>query len=139
MLRPACIPFLLFALYAVPAMAQDSPFDARRDEPAVPPTSVQPSAATPQSAELWFYERERERNEDPKMMVRRRAELKGLQRAERLASQKWYGIDNSRPYVNSSPLLGGYQASFWGSNTYNPNRWRVFTPYTVTAPRRSRY
>lgn len=135
MLRQAWIPLsLLVALYSVPSLAQDAPFDARRNEP-TPAVTQSPSAPSPQSPEMWLYERERERYESPKMSVRRKAELKGVQRAERLASQKWYGINNSRPFVNPMPMLGGYQSAFWGSNTYDPNRWRVFMPYTVMRPR----
>ncbi len=139
MRRPTWIPLsLLIVLWAVPSFAQDSPFDVRRDAPPAP-AAQQPSAATPQSPEMWLYERERERYESPKMAVRRKAELKGMQRAARLASQKWYGINNSRPYVTSTPMLGGYQSAFWGSNTYDPNRWRVYPPYVVLHPNADRY
>ncbi len=144
MLRAAWIPLsLLVVLSAAPSRAQEAvPLDTRRSEP-VPILEEQISASAPHSIEMWLYERERERDreryENPQVGVRRKAELKGLQRAERLASQKWYGINNSRPYVSSSPLLGGYQSAFWGSNTYDPNRWRPFMPYTVTRPGTTRY
>jgi hypothetical protein len=81
---------------------------------------------------MMFYEQERERYESPKMMVRRRAELRGVQRAERLASLKWYGMNNSRPAMNPNPHWGGGFSPYWGSNTYDPNRWRpYYTPITM--------
>lgn len=142
MRRHAWIPLsLLIALCAASSRAQEAvPLDTRRSEP-VPILEEQISASAPHSIEMWLYEREREREryENPQVGVRRKAELKGVQRAERLASQKWYGINNSRPYVNSTPMLGGYQSAFWGSNTYDPNRWRVFMPYTVMRPSTTRY
>jgi hypothetical protein len=62
--------------------------------------------------------------------VRRKAELRGQQRAQRLAAQQWYGISNSRPYVSVTPLLGSY-SPYWGSNTYDPNRWRPYQASTA--------
>jgi hypothetical protein len=144
MLRAAWIPLSLFVvLSAASSQAQEAvPLDTRRNEP-VPILEEQISASAPRTIEMWLYEREREREreryENPQMGVRQKAELKGAQRQERLASLKWYGMNNSRPYVNSTPMLGGYQAPFWGSNTYDPNRWRVFMPYTVVRPGTSRY
>ncbi len=144
MLRHAWIPLSLFVvLSATSSRAQEAvPPDTRRSQP-VPVFEEQVSSSSPHTMEMWLYEREREREreryENPQIGVRQKAELKGVQRQERLASLKWYGMNNSRPYVSSSPLLGGYQSSFWGSNTYDPNRWRPFMPYTVVRPGTSRY
>ena len=78
--------------------------------------------ATMQTPEMWFYEQERSRWENPQASVRRRAEIKAAQRAQRMASAKWYGMSNSRPSANITPLFGTYSPT-WGSNSFDPNRW----------------
>ena len=88
--------------------------DLRRDV-----TSSQP-ATTP---EMWLYEQERNRYEDPRMAVRRKAELRAAQRGERLAAMKWYGQSNSRPLISATPHCDTYGAG-WISNTPNPYQWR---------------
>jgi hypothetical protein len=88
--------------------------DLRRDL-----TTSQP-ATTP---EMWLYEQERSRYEDPKAAVRRKAELRAWQRAERLAAMKWYGQSNSRPVISATPHTDTYGAG-WVSNTPNPYEWR---------------
>ena len=85
------------------------------------------SAQTP---EMWIYEQERIRYEDPKAAVRRRAELRGLRRADRIATMKWYGMSNSRPRVSSTPSMSTY-SPYWGSNTYDPYRWRPYSTPSV--------
>ena len=138
MLRPACLSLSLFFALSALSLAQESPFDARRDEP-VALEAQAPVPTMPQSTEMWLYERERERYEDPKTAIRRKAELKSVQRAERLAALQWYGMSNSRPTYNLTPFFGGYQSGFWGSNTYDPSRWRPITPYVVVQPGSGRY
>jgi hypothetical protein len=133
-------PVLVVLALGWPCAAQDSPFDLRRDSaPRVAPTpdsSVGILAPTP---EMWFYEQERIRHDDPKMAVRRRAEQRGQDRQLRLASQKWYGISNSRPTVSPTPWFAGY-SDHWGSNTCDPLRWRMPTvPLLVTRPTAERY
>ncbi|REK13035.1 MAG: hypothetical protein DWQ37_10450 [Planctomycetota bacterium] len=122
MSRFASLPLtLVLAAVACPCLAQEP----RPDRVAQAPTTV---VKTP---EMWIYEQERIRYEDPAMAVRRRAELRGAQRAARLAAMKWYGISNSRPTVSPTPWLNSSYAPFWGSNTYDPNRWRAYTSPTV--------
>ncbi len=114
----------LLLFVAWPCAAQDS-VDLRRDQgPRVAPapdTSLSPVSATP---EMWFYEQERSRYDNPKLAIRHRAEVRGQQRQDRLAALKWFGISNSRPTVSSTPMYGGYSVG-WGSNTYGPLRWRT--------------
>jgi hypothetical protein len=88
--------------------------DLRRD--------VTTSQTTP-TPEMWFYEQERNRYEDPRAAVRRKAELRAAQRGERLATMKWYGQSNSRPLVSTTPHCDTYGAG-WVSNTSNPYLWR---------------
>ncbi len=98
--------------------------DLRRDQPAA---TVSPTV------EMWFYEQERTRYDDPKGAVRRKAEARAAQRAGRLASMKWYGMSNSRPVVATTPMFGTYSPS-WVSNTADPFRWRATAPTVVVRP-----
>jgi hypothetical protein len=95
--------------------------DLRRDQG--------PSAVSP-TPEMWFYEQERTRYEDSKGAVRRKAEARASQRAGRLASMKWYGMSNSRPVANATPLFGTY-SPMWVSNSADPNQWRSVVPSVV--------
>lgn len=118
--RLTWIPLSLLLLASVrPAAAQDKSVDLRRDE-ALTQGSAVTVAPTP---EMWFYEQERTRYDDPKLAVRRKAEARGQQRADRLAAMKWYGLDNSRPTAAPIPWMSS-TSPYWGSNSYDPNRWR---------------
>lgn len=136
MLRPLWIPLSLVVVASVSTCwAQDASLDLRRDEPA---RNEALSGLSP-TPEMWFYQQERDRYDDPKMAVRRRAELRGQQRGDRLAALKWYGMDNSRPTVSGTPWFGSYGA-YWGSNTYDPLRWRQpVVPYVTTRGGNDRY
>jgi hypothetical protein len=101
--------------------------DLRRDAPA--PVTQPPAAISP-TPEMWFYEQERTRYEDPKDAVRRKAEARSTQRASRMASLKWYGMSNSRPAASTTPYFGSY-APHWSASGLDPNRWRAAAPTTV--------
>ena len=107
------------AIFATAGIAQErgDSRDLRRDNP--PPGAGQAVSPTP---EMWFYEQERNRYEDPKSAVRRKAELRSTQRASRLASCKWFGINNSRPTASPTPVTGTYSPT-WIGNTPDPYRW----------------
>jgi len=98
-------------------------------------TGPGPLHATP---EMWFYEQERTRYEDPKAAVRRRAEYRAAQRDARLASLRWYGMSNSRPAATTTPFITTYSPTYSGS-TYDPFVWRPFGPTTVIVPAKSLY
>lgn len=133
MVRSCCALSFLLAAFAWPCFAQDDP----TPRPISPSdSSVGTLAPTP---EMWFYEQERTRHDDVKQSIRRRAEQRGQERQARLASQKWYGISNSRPTVSPTPWFNGYSAH-WGSNTYDPLRWRMpAVPLIVSRPSNERY
>lgn len=134
MLRLSWIPLaLLLIALARPCAAQERPFD---DEP----TNTQaPTLTFSRTPEMWLYEQERIRYDDPKQAVRRRAELRAAHRSDRLAALKWYGMSNSRPIVNTTPSMGGSYSPYWGSNTYDPYRWRAYSPTVVLRPYDARY
>ena len=122
---------LLACIAALSAVAQDLRRDANPRIASSQETS--PGVLTP-TPEMWFYEQERARHDDPKLAIRRRAELRGLGRQERLATLKWYGLSNSRPSVSITPWFGSYSAN-WGSNTPDPMRWRPApVPLVVQRP-----
>jgi hypothetical protein len=89
--------------------------DMRRD---YAPVVVSP---TP---EMWFYEQERTRHDDPKLAVRRRAEFKAAQRSSRIASLHWYGMSNSRPTASTTPWFSTYSPT-WASNSADPYSWNA--------------
>lgn len=98
--------------------------DTRRDDLSAT-VVAEPTVSTRLTPELWLYEQERTRMDDPAQAVRRKAEIRGIQRAERLASLKWFGMSNTRPqYTNPTPALGGFGSPSWTSNSYDPSRWR---------------
>jgi hypothetical protein len=137
MLRSLWLVFPLSACIAAScAVAQD----LRRDAASRIASSQEasPGVLTP-TPEMWLYEQERARHDDPKLAIRRRAELRGLLRQDRLATLKWYGLSNSRPSVSITPWFGSYSAN-WGSNTSDPMRWRPATvPYVVQRPTSGAY
>lgn len=106
---------------AANARAQDS---GVRPASASPPADLQvvspgEVAATP---EMWFYDQERQRYEDPKNAIRARAEQKVAQRQARISAMKWYGLSNSRPRAGIDVVHGVYSPQ-WVSNGYSPFQW----------------
>ena len=94
-------------------------------------TSDRMSVSISQTPEMWFYEQERSRYEDPQAAVRRKAEFRSSQRAQRIASSHWYGMSNSRPSANATPLCGTY-APTWVSSGFDPNRWTTARDTSTT-------
>lgn len=77
-------------------------------------------SATP---EMWFYQQAMRRYQDPRWVVRQKAEFRSAERARRLAALKWFGYSNSRPLAGGDPLHGSY-GPYWASgNIYQPFRW----------------
>lgn len=85
----------------------------------------------PPTQEMWFYQQELKRQQDPKLAIRRRAEMRAQQREQRLASQEWYGISPSRPPANFTPWTGGLYSPSWNGNSREPFRWMPQAPIVV--------
>jgi hypothetical protein len=83
--------------------------------------------------EMWFYQQELKRHQDPKQAIRRRAEYRAAQRERRLASQEWFGISPLRPNANHTPSMGGMYSPGWAGNSRDPFRWMPQTP-TIVIP-----
>ncbi len=86
--------------------------------------------------EMWLYEQEWRRHNDPKQAVRRRAEFRAAQRQLRIASLKRHGLSNSRPVANPTPFTGSY-ANHWTSGVRTPFMWGGPSSSTVIISRRS--
>lgn len=88
------------------------------------------------TADMWLYEQTKADYLDPKLAVRRKAEQKTAQRAGRIAAMKWYGLSNSRPVANPTPMCGVYSPG-WHANHYNSYRWTGgVQPLLVVRPAR---
>jgi hypothetical protein len=126
---------LLGMLTAITAQAQDieEPRNIRRE----PPNSMATQGTLTPTPEMWFYEQERSRYEDTKSAVRRKAEFRAAQRAQREAAMKWYGLSNSRPTASPTPITGTYSPT-WVGNTHDPYRWATGVTTVVVRPT-SRY
>jgi hypothetical protein len=93
-------------------------------------------APVTQTPEMWFYEEQMRRYDDPATMVRQKAEFRAQQRQRRIAAQKWYGFSKARPTVNSTPWGAMYSPS-WSSNGNRPYQWEgVGTAVIVREPYR---
>lgn len=74
--------------------------------------------------EVWFYQQELRRYEDPHAAVRRKAEFRAWQRQRRVAAMQWYGFSNSRPQANPIPWQSGVYGAGWVANNYrHPLQW----------------
>lgn len=71
---------------------------------------------------MWFYEKEWQRYTDPKLAVRRNAELRAEQRARRLETGRWFGYSPSRPPASHTPFTG-YYSPMWVGNGGHPYHW----------------
>ena len=126
MLRTTRISLALLLLAAGGvAWAQDPTGDLSRNRVlGTETTEVASTGLVAPTVEMWFYEQERIRHDDPKMAVRRNAEMRAMQRRNRIAAQAWYGMSKSRPMVSPTAYATGAYSAHWGSNTYNPQRWQ---------------
>lgn len=123
-----------------------SPFDNSLDEapyqsqgaPETGPSSMHVSWGQLQpTAEMWLYEQTKTDYLDPKLAVRRKAEKKTAERQARIAAMKWYGMSNSRPVANPTPICGVYSPG-WHANHYSPYRWTWSGGYPLVVLRTSR-
>jgi len=122
------------ALMAVEARGQE-PTAARRNE-LDRPISLGELKPTP---EMWFYEQELRRYEDPRTLVRRKAEFRAAQRQRRIESRKWFGLSNARPDASPEPMYGSYSPRWNSGNVYDPFGWSGRAPtYMVVRPHGTR-
>lgn len=100
---------------------------ARPSKTAAPETEKTPSpnslSLSQMPPEMWLYLQERERHDNPKEAVRRKAEYRTEQRLRRMAAREWFGYSNARPMVNPEPFHAGYSAHWSGNNPMRPDQW----------------
>ena len=133
--------FAFAALLAAPSVSsaqppEQPPIDLRRDgqtEPEAPTPTVTPTMTPTMTPEMWLYEQQRQRYDDPKETVRRNAKLKAQQRRARIASRKWFGYSNLRPVASTSPFYETYSPG-WRSNSHDPYLWTTGYPSVVLYP-----
>ena len=116
------------ALLAARAEAQSprNPRPASLDKPVSTARIVTEPAQsmTQMTPEMWFYQEEMRRHDDPKMAVRRKAEFRAAQRQRRIAAMEWYGFSNMRPIANPTPFTGGVYSPGWiSNNNRHPMEW----------------
>ena len=95
-------------------------------------TDFSPGMLAP-TPEMWFYEQERRRANDPKQLVKAKAEFKASQRQRRLATQAWFGYSASRPVANHTPWMGLTYSPGWNGGQLDPFRWSSAGPIVVGA------
>jgi hypothetical protein len=108
-------------------------------EPTPTPNAKESLGPITPTAEMWFYEQEWRRRDDPQQAVRLKAEFKASQRQRRLTALRWFGYSNSRPIANSVPLYGQYSPA-WIGNGYHPYQWLgVYGGASIYSARRPAY
>jgi hypothetical protein len=100
-------------------------------------TATSDLKATP---EMWFYERYMQEYKNPKNAVRANAEFAAQQRANRLASMRWFGFSNSRPRIGCDPV-NVYPPAWTSNRPLQPNQWLGTggQPYYVARPEHNEY
>jgi hypothetical protein len=117
-------------VYAAPALAQPPRASQRVTmSPARPAAqserlpgngNLSLSEMTPQ---MWLYMQERDRHDNPKEAVRRKAEYRAAQRQRRIAAREWFGYSNARPSANADPYMAGYSPHWSANNAQRPDQW----------------
>jgi hypothetical protein len=70
----------------------------------------------------WNREQKTNTKQDARAIVQQKAQARGEQRMDRLASSSWYGISNSRPSGSATPFTSRYGSS-WEMPGGRPNSW----------------
>ena len=78
------------------------------------PTPPEVTGDMPLTPELWLYSQQLQRYEDPKLAVRRKAEIRAQQRQQRIAARKAWGVSKHRPIVYNTPFHTYYSAAHHG-------------------------
>lgn len=128
--------FLFVALLNAKLLAQQ-PMPTLVEQPTPATETVAAASELPeldsgaQTESMWFYLQELRRYDDPRTVIRRKAEKKAEQRRTRLAAQKWYGYSGGRPLASHTPFMGTY-SSMWVGNGKDAFQW-VGSGYVTTA------
>jgi hypothetical protein len=134
----------LFLFLVAPAEAQSpqkqgsSPPVARPAPPTIAPAAFSPQGQTSSpgihisageltaTPEMWFYEQSLRQYNDPKWVLRQKAEFRSAERARRIETLRWYGFSSARPTTGADPIHG-YYGPRWTS------AWSIAAPTIVVA------
>jgi hypothetical protein len=120
---------LVFALVALLMCYAGAASAQNRNERGGSERPISLGELTP-TPEMWFYEQARRDYENPKNAVRRKAEYQAAQRQHRLAAQRWFGYNNSRPLAGADPMYG-LGSPRWTGNGYDAFEWRGIGGTTI--------
>ena len=91
------------------------------------------SVSDTQSAQIWLYQQQLSRYDDPKVIIREKAKQRAAQRMARLDSLRWYGMSNSRPTAASTPYTSMYSPA-WQMPGGRPFAWFHTRPTLLLVP-----
>jgi hypothetical protein len=115
-------------LVAVWIVVGGAAWAARPEDPkTLSPKGISTAELTP-TPEMWFYQEYLKQYDNPKLAVRRKAELQAEARERRLAALRWFGYSNSRPRAGIDPVHGDYSPGWSSNNLWFPYRWNGFGP-----------
>lgn len=97
-------------------------------------TAPPAGSAANETPEMWFYEQYMQMYQDPKAMIRMRAEAEAAERTRRIEAMHWYGMSNQRPRVGTDPYNSDYAPHWVSGDNLNPNRWPAYRPIVIFAP-----
>jgi hypothetical protein len=123
---------MVLLLFVASAQAQSPAKQAPSPRPAPAPSpgihvSAGELTATPG---MWFYEQALRQYNNPKWVIRQKAEYRASERLRRIEAMKWYGLSNARPTAGVDPVHD--DSSSWTSgNVYQPFRWSAAGTTTV--------
>jgi hypothetical protein len=125
--------WLIAALALVTSASGVSAQTTLLDENSLSPadSTIQLPRSGPVTPEMWLYMQEYQRYQQPKEAVRRKAELRSVQRQRRLEAQRWFGVSNLRPLANPVPYFGSYSPA-WTGHPSEPYSWVGFGQPFVT-------
>ncbi len=86
------------------------------------PLRVASPGEVPATPEMWFYEQQVQRQDDPAIAFRAISAQKAADRRARMAAMKWYGFSNSRPQASIDVVHGPYSPQ-WIGNGYQSYSW----------------
>ena len=86
------------------------------------PIDPQITGSVTLTPDMWLYLHEQQRQDDPQLIVRRKAEWKAAARRNRIAARSWFGYSAARPRTNPTPWTSEYSA-VWVGNGPNPLQW----------------
>ncbi|MDX1963506.1 MAG: hypothetical protein SFX18_10155 [Pirellulales bacterium] len=113
---------LLIGLAITPALVQaQQPADQLPIKPTI--SSGSSTVEVTPTPEMWFYDQERRRQENPVIQSQLRAMQIAEARQARLTALRWFGYSNSRPRAGTDPVHGSY-APRWVGNGEVPGEWR---------------